>query len=73
MGESLEKFYIPLFNEDLTPLKLLRARERGSFVDVVFNKDILEFTCVVTKDIIFGLTDNNILTFYQKTSLMTLF
>ena len=35
VGESLEKIYIPLFNEDLTPLKLLRARERGSFVEVV--------------------------------------
>ena len=67
VGESLEKIYIPLFNEDLTPLKLLRARERGSFVEVVFNKDILEYNVCCDERIIFGLTDNNILTLYQKT------
>ena len=67
VGESLEKIYIPLFNEDLTPLKLLRARERGSFVEVVFNKDILEYNVCCDERIVFGLTDNNILTLYQKT------
>ena len=67
VGESLEKIYIPLFNEDLTPLKLLRARERGSFVEVVFNKDILEYNVCCDERITFGLTDNNILTLYQKT------
>ena len=67
VGESLEKIYIPLFNEDLTPLKLLRARERGSFVEVVFNKDILKYNVCCDERIIFGLTDNNILTLYQKT------
>ena len=66
VGESLEKIYIPLFNEDLTPLKLLRARERGSFVEVVFNKDILEYNVCCDERIVFGLTDNNILTLYQK-------
>ena len=67
VGESLEKIYIPLFNEDLTPLRLLRARERGSFVEVVFNKDILEYNVCCDERIVFGLTDNNILTLYQKT------
>ena len=67
VGESLEKIYIPLFNEDLTPLKLLRARERGSFVEVVFNKGILEYNVCCDERIVFGLTDNNILTLYQKT------
>ena len=67
VGESLEKIYIPLFNEDLTPLKLLRARERGSFVEVVFNKDILEYNVCCDERIVFGLPDNNILTLYQKT------
>ena len=67
VGESLEKIYIPLFNEDLTPLKLLRARERGSFVEVVFNKDILEYNVCCDERIVFGLTDNNILNLYQKT------
>ena len=94
VGESLEKIYIPLFNEDLTPLKLLRARERGSFVEVVFkickealkiseqkkkdvlafvevvfNKDILEYNVYCDERVVFGLTDNNILTLYQKTSI----
>ena len=67
VGESLEKIYIPLFNEDLTPLKLLRTRERGSFVEVVFNKDILEYNVCCDERIVFSLTDNNILTLYQKT------
>ena len=64
--DSIENLYIPIFNEDLTNLELLRKRERGSVVDLVYNKKIKEYKVSCVENISYGLSDNNLLSVYRN-------
>lgn len=66
IGDSIENLYIPIFNEDLTNLELLRKRERGSVVDLVYNKKIKEYKVSCVENISYGLSDNNLLSVYRN-------
>ena len=66
IGDSIENLYIPIFNEDLTNLELLRKRERGGVVDLVFNKKIKEYKVSCVENISYGLSDNNLLSVYRN-------
>tara|TARA_B100000674_G_scaffold305235_1_gene253444 strand:- start:547 stop:2247 length:1701 start_codon:yes stop_codon:yes gene_type:complete len=66
IGDSIENLYIPIFNEDLTNLELLRKRERGSVVDLVYNKKIKEYKVSCVENISYGLSDNNLLSVYKN-------
>lgn len=66
IGESIENLYIPIFNEDLTNLELLRKRERGSVVDLVYNKKIKEYKVFCVENISYSLSDNNLLSVYRN-------
>ena len=64
--DSIENLYIPIFNEDLTNLELLRKRERGSVVDLVYNKKIKEYKVSCVENISYSLSDNNLLSVYRN-------
>ena len=64
--DSIENLYIPIFNEDLTNLELLRKRERGSVIDLVYNKKIKEYKVSCVENISYGLSDNNLLSVYRN-------
>ena len=64
--DSIENLYIPIFNEDLTNLELLRKRERGSVVDLVYNKKIKEYKVSCVENVSYGLSDNNLLSVYRN-------
>ena len=66
IGDSIENLYIPIFNEDLTNLELLRKRERGSVVDLVYNKKIKEYKVSCVENISYSLSDNNLLSVYRN-------
>ena len=66
IGDSIENLYIPIFNEDLTNLELLRKRERGGSVDLVYNKKIKEYKVSCVENISYGLSDNNLLSVYRN-------
>ena len=66
IGNSIENLYIPIFNEDLTNLELLRKRERGSVVDLVYNKKIKEYKVSCVENISYSLSDNNLLSVYRN-------
>ena len=66
IGDSIENLYIPIFNEDLTNLELLRKRERGSVVDLVYNKKIKEYKVSCVENISYSLSDNNLLSVYKN-------
>lgn len=66
IGDSIENLYIPIFNEDLTNLELLRKRERGSVVDLVYNKKIKEYKVSCVENISYSLSDNNLLSIYRN-------
>ena len=66
IGDSIENLYIPIFNEDLTNLELLRKRERGSVVDLVYNKKIKEYKVSCVENILYSLSDNNLLSVYRN-------
>ena len=66
IGDSIENLYIPIFNEDLTNLELLRKRERGGVVDLVYNKKIKEYKVSCVENISYGLSDNNLLSVYRN-------
>ena len=64
--DSIENLYLPVFNEDLTNLELLRKRERGSVVDLVYNKKIKEYEVFCADNVSYGLSDNNLLAIYRN-------
>jgi uncharacterized protein (DUF2141 family) len=64
--DSIENLYLPIFNEDLTNLELLRKREKGSVVDLVYNKKIKEYEVYCDENVSFGLSDNNLLSVYRN-------
>lgn len=66
IGDSIENLYIPIFNEDLTNLELLRKRERGSVIDLVYNKKIKEYKVSCVENISYSLSDNNLLSVYRN-------
>ena len=66
IGDSIENLYIPIFNEDLTNLELLRKRERGSVVDLVYNKKIKEYKVSCVENVSYSLSDNNLLSVYRN-------
>ena len=64
--DSIENLYLPIFNENLTNLELLRKREKGSVVDLVYNKKIKEYEVYCDENVLFGLSDNNLLSVYRN-------
>ena len=62
---SLERVYVPLFEEDVTEFKVLRTRKRGDVFEIIFNKDVSDYY-IKNKDMFFSLYDNKTLRFYNK-------
>ena len=65
VSKSLDKFLIPMFNEDLTPISIQRTRKKGSIFDVVYNKRIKSYA-VDRLDLTHSLYDNNTVSFFNK-------
>ena len=62
----VNNIYIPLFTEDLTPLKINAKRDKGDVFDITYSKDIDSLTVISDENIKWSLSDNFLLRFYKK-------
>ena len=62
----VQKIYIPLFTEDLTPLRLQAKRDKGDVFDVTYSKKIDSLTVYPNSGLAWSLNDNKLLRFYKQ-------